>query len=1131
MKNYFIDISFNEEEHIIGLYEDSVGYTSYDYNTNNINKLLSMMKGNNVIGFNISKFELPHIYLYKSKFGECHKITNILKTNSKITALIRSNKKVMEIYNQPYFFKDFRIINIINICESIAMNDGKLTPTKRNFNFITSLFLNKTIKNNGDLKRYSQDKINAIREIYSKEHIAKVIDDKIKLTKEKKINLMSGSLSSLIIPMLRNNHNVNMDPINLPNLKEIDDIFYKHDQLKKYIASFEEILESKTNDGRLIVLDNLKCNIGFGGLHGVSDKYTNTTKNGCFLNIDITSFYPEIYNTFKGIISEELQLILSGLLNDRKYPDSEKELNSYIYRFNKTFLNSIYGKLKSKTSVGIYNKSGGDKVAITGQLILIYSILKLQEAGYGVFYANTDGLIIDLNNLDSTKAIELFKTSIREFLPNAEVTSFEIEKIFIRNVNSYLAKKKNGKIFGKGNSYDFSKTKSYADAIVKSIRRELKFEDREISLSDYSFIKTTKNISEIYTSIGYMSKKHNSFKHIDSIEKIIEDDVDYEWYKREYSKYTITQKVVNKDENITLISKISNIDNVFLFPKKGKKHSYKNTRVELKDTNSFQHNTKWINNPPHEKVKCWSIICSPITKTLCLDVDYPEKFINTQIHKIVDRSNTLRCTNKENNHLKYFFRVPERLLNNIDTNALMEHGVEINYGQNKESMIIRDNLDVIIKDLKDLPEEIQDLIYIESTRFNSLEKITVSISKSLLKEINHKFGIKLEEKPNASGEYIGICPNSPGQGRQLWVITNKIKNKVVVKVHCHEYKCKHDQHRKDKLLAIQKFISDNISPPENSVDNIPVDPYEWLSELTNEGINLCKTAICDIERMEKTKNTNVCVVPKSGIFTISALTGHGKTALLIFFAKLLLKKGERIAFVATEESKVDIMERFITSDCDSKEKADRLINNLNGIARDDFYENDYYKTTTCNIKNLNLKILEEFDIDQIKKSMEQGYTILIDYAQNIASNDSSKQRYLEIKEVMNKLKTYSKRYNSLILMSSQLSSEIKCMDDMFDSKTSEGRDIYKISDKAWGIWNSSKSKNHGKNFDSRKEKMSHSRLNTVVKNFSKTKEWSLLIVSETKNKKERKAAEHSLGNFILFEIHIHTGMVREIVCK
>ena len=155
--------------------------------------------------------------------------------------------------------------------------------------------------------------------------------------------------------------------------------------------------------------------LGIGGIHSKNKELILEANNDyAIIDADITSFYPsliEIFNIFKQDNGESyIQNLYNSLIANRK--KAKKEGNKILSDGLKLVLNSVYGKLKQKTSA-LYFPERQELVSRLGQIYILYLIDLLTNnlSNCKVFFASTDGIIIYINKNeieDFTKLTDRF---------------------------------------------------------------------------------------------------------------------------------------------------------------------------------------------------------------------------------------------------------------------------------------------------------------------------------------------------------------------------------------------------------------------------------------------------------------------------------------------------------------------------------------------------------------------------------------------------------------------------------------------------------------------------------------------------------------------------------------------------
>ncbi len=201
-----------------------------------------------------------------------------------------------------------------------------------------------------------------------------------------------------------------------------------------------------------IVLDGLRVDFGVGGIHAsLSEKVVKETKLYKIEDCDVSSMYPNIAisnNVYPEHLGEGFCEIYQDVYNQRKsYPKGTPE-NAML----KLALNCVYGDSNNKFSV-FFDPMYTMKITINGQLSLLLLAEKLLEIeGLKLVQLNTDGLTVAM--LRNTE--DQYKSACNDWQKQVglELEYADYSRMFIRDVNSYLAVYTNGKVKRKG-AYQF----------------------------------------------------------------------------------------------------------------------------------------------------------------------------------------------------------------------------------------------------------------------------------------------------------------------------------------------------------------------------------------------------------------------------------------------------------------------------------------------------------------------------------------------------------------------------------------------------------------------------------------------------------------------------------------------------
>lgn len=187
---------------------------------------------------------------------------------------------------------------------------------------------------------------------------------------------------------------------------------------------------------------------GTGGLHAsVSNQVVESDDEYQIVDVDVASYYPNLFIK-NGVRPEHLGELFTSIYSKlyemrKQYPKGSAE-NMAL----KLALNGSYGNTNSVYSP-FYDPKATMAITVNGQLLLAMLAEKVVgELDATVIAANTDGITFKVNK----KQVELFKGLVSDW---ESITGLEMEyayysKMFIRDVNNYIAVYENGKLKKKG---------------------------------------------------------------------------------------------------------------------------------------------------------------------------------------------------------------------------------------------------------------------------------------------------------------------------------------------------------------------------------------------------------------------------------------------------------------------------------------------------------------------------------------------------------------------------------------------------------------------------------------------------------------------------------------------------------
>lgn len=256
--------------------------------------------------------------------------------------------------------------------------------------------------------------------------------------------------------------------------------------------------------------------LGTGGLHGsVESKFYDKSDEYLIIDVDVASYYPSI------VIQNRLYPEHLG----EEFVDIYKEIRDLRFSYKKgtsqnkmlkLALNSAYGDTNNKFSP-FYDYKMTLAITLNGQLMLCMLAEKLMQIdSVSLIQANTDGLTFKIDKKDKARYENISK-NWQEFT-GLELEEIIYEKLWIRDVNNYIALKENGEAKKIGAyKYDLAWNQNHSSLVVqKAVEAHLL---NGISIEDfiynhrnkYDFLlnfKATRNIDLVFEKVYSLQKAY-----------------------------------------------------------------------------------------------------------------------------------------------------------------------------------------------------------------------------------------------------------------------------------------------------------------------------------------------------------------------------------------------------------------------------------------------------------------------------------------------------------------------------------------------------------------------------------------------------------------------------------------------
>lgn len=254
----------------------------------------------------------------------------------------------------------------------------------------------------------------------------------------------------------------------------------------------------------------------WGGCHGADDK--EAVFEGIILHADVASMYPTTDIEY-GLLSRKF-----------KNPDDFKQMKNFRLKLKseknpknkalKPMINGVYGETKDRNNPA-YDPLMANLTCIFGQMFILDLIDKL-EPYCKLLQTNTDGIFVLCENEDiKNKVIEITNKVGKRLRMEFEID--EYTKLIQKDVNNYIAVKKNGELECKGAMVKFNKPIDndlpiLNDAVRNYLAYDIPVEQTINECTEYIKFQKVIKLSAKYKEIWYgngIAAKDNKITSID----------------------------------------------------------------------------------------------------------------------------------------------------------------------------------------------------------------------------------------------------------------------------------------------------------------------------------------------------------------------------------------------------------------------------------------------------------------------------------------------------------------------------------------------------------------------------------------------------------------------------------------
>lgn len=232
---------------------------------------------------------------------------------------------------------------------------------------------------------------------------------------------------------------------------------FNHPEFNRILTWFKDQVITETKG----VFKDVNCSIngfqfdfGTGGIHGSIESQIVTAEEGfSIIDIDVKSFYPNLgirNNLYPAHLSKVWCEIYEGIYEERKkYPKKQFPVENEAYKLS---LNGAYGDTNNEYSP-LYDPQYTMSITVNGQLLLcMLAEALLVSNEVQMIQVNTDGLTIKIPN--HLKEWVMKVCTWWEVITKLELEYANYSRMFIRDVNNYIAEYTNGDLKRKG-AYEY----------------------------------------------------------------------------------------------------------------------------------------------------------------------------------------------------------------------------------------------------------------------------------------------------------------------------------------------------------------------------------------------------------------------------------------------------------------------------------------------------------------------------------------------------------------------------------------------------------------------------------------------------------------------------------------------------
>lgn len=469
-----------------------------------IKKFYRVINNKQLIGFNSKMYDIPMIAYALTGVNNAalKQMSNLLIPDKDLLkkGLVKSSYDVISSNNLWGFKEKGLQYDHIDVKPVVGKYSLKLYGARAGSKKLQDLPYNHleplTYEQMQDVKHYCINDVNITIDLFNARRSELTVREN--LNKEYNLDTRSKSdaqIADLVIGKFCGFDYDKLRNMQLFKFKTNLDFKFKNEDLIKLKSDLNDI-EFKVkryekikvdNVHRTITINDTLYNFGIGGLHSCESKRAIICDNDEWLiDVDVSSCYPKIIlnNELCPKQSEDGFLdIYSKIYNGRL--EAKKKGDKTRSDVLKIVLNGSFGKFGDSYSKCLYSPELLITTTITGQLGLLLLIERLEEYGFNVISANTDGITVRV----SRKTYVLFKNVIKAWETKFDYETEEVKykALYNHSVNSYIAVKEDGSLKLKGQFAENDLSRNIdvpicKKAVINYLTKDIKIEDTILNI-------------------------------------------------------------------------------------------------------------------------------------------------------------------------------------------------------------------------------------------------------------------------------------------------------------------------------------------------------------------------------------------------------------------------------------------------------------------------------------------------------------------------------------------------------------------------------------------------------------------------------------------------------------------------